>query len=180
MALPTVTFPEGLMPESLIPVTLNLLMTALAQLLRRSLQQFINTAPMRRVAGTAVTVDKRPVLAVQTKLFHDIFMAGTAEAPLRFKQQTRLFTLMRLMAGMTLRRRRMFDLRCGSNRVMTAAAEFISIVTQQILFPGLRLMRVMTSQTVALQQRFMQRQSAFLTQTFGTGLKPRKLMTVKT
>jgi hypothetical protein len=132
------------------------------------------------MTGTAVTANKGPVLTVQTELFHNIFMAGAAETPLRFNQQTRLFTLMRLMTGMTLRRRRMFNLRCSLGGIMTTAAEFILVITQQVLLSGMWLMRVMTGQTIAFKQRFMQRQSSFFSQTFGTALKARKLMTVKT
>ena len=82
MTLTTVTLLERLMPMFLIPFTFDLLMTALTKHFRSRLQQFGLFPAMRRVAGTAVTRNKRPMLAVQTELFHNIFMTGTAQAPL--------------------------------------------------------------------------------------------------
>ena len=74
MTLTTVTLLKGLVPVFLAALTLDLLMTTLAKRLRGRLQQFDLFTAVRRMTGTAVTRDKRPVLAVQAELLHDIFV----------------------------------------------------------------------------------------------------------
>jgi hypothetical protein len=86
---------------------------------------------------------------------------------------------MRLVTGMTLGCRRMFNRRCGHRGIMAAAAKFINIITKQILLPGMRLVGIMTGQAVTVEQGLMQRGCAFLPQPLGADFETVELMAVQ-
>ena len=103
----TIALFKGLVAKGLLTLGLQLLVTTLTKILLGNLQQGFTLPAMRRMTGTAITTDKGTMQTLLTKLIHNIFVTSTAEPPLRFQQQGRFTTLVRLVAGVAGSRRRM-------------------------------------------------------------------------